>query len=202
MFEPLQQKDISGVVQVLWHADQYKAIWQVIAKAYSIIRDVKGKENAPLNTFLELAAPFAGIIAPGNYFIALGWKLLIDHEGQVMLSKDQVYDIGNSCANIPGLTVSVVDVIMHCVGTGYATMENYDLALTTNEQSMMALTIPNTAEVSDDRLGGDASQVNTTTSTNVADHTGLEPWEYNMAVDLQEGIALLNAQSKLIHEFN
>ena len=74
-----------------------------------------------------------------------------------------------------------MDVIKYCVGTGHIIIKNYDLALTANEQFMVALAVPKTGGVSDGCPEGDTSQVNTLASTNVTDRTGLELWEYKMA---------------------
>lgn len=47
----------------------------ILAKAYSIMRGDRDKEDAPLDKFLALCAPLMGMIAPGEYQSMMGWAL-------------------------------------------------------------------------------------------------------------------------------
>lgn len=67
MFTSFQQKDISGFLTYLWQTDPFKAKWSILAKAYSIIRDSKGKGKAPLDSYLAINGPFIGIVPPEKY---------------------------------------------------------------------------------------------------------------------------------------
>jgi hypothetical protein len=59
----------------MWKNDPFKAKWTIIAKAYSSIRDVVGKQKASLLAFLTLVYPKIGIINAEDYFWKMNWKL-------------------------------------------------------------------------------------------------------------------------------
>lgn len=81
----LQQKEISGIMTNLWQVDRVKARWTLLASAYTIIRDRKGKANAPLNSFLNLIAPFLGIVKPSEYL--LDWEIVSGRNGENILRR-------------------------------------------------------------------------------------------------------------------
>ena len=60
----------------MWKVDPFKAKWAVIAKAYSKIRDLIGKEEAPLEVFLALVCPKLRLIPAGKYLETMGWELI------------------------------------------------------------------------------------------------------------------------------
>ena len=70
----IQQKDISSILRVLWDKDPFKGKWQILAKAFSVIRDVKGKKDASLDSFLAIAAPFIGVVGTVDYLPLLGFQ--------------------------------------------------------------------------------------------------------------------------------
>lgn len=47
----------------------------MIAKAYSVVRGSREKEEAPLDEFLSLCAPLIGVIPPNDYQTVMGWQL-------------------------------------------------------------------------------------------------------------------------------
>ena len=47
----------------------------MLAKAYSIVRGNREKEDAPLDAFFELCAPLIGVIPPEEYTQRMGWEL-------------------------------------------------------------------------------------------------------------------------------
>jgi len=59
----------------MWECEPAKGKWSVLAKAYSIIRDHQGKDNTPLDKYLDVNCPFIGIVAPEAYFSTLGYTI-------------------------------------------------------------------------------------------------------------------------------
>lgn len=47
----------------------------MLAKAYSVVRGSREKEDAPLDQFLGLCGPFIGVIPPDQYQQVMGWQL-------------------------------------------------------------------------------------------------------------------------------
>ncbi|KAF2186924.1 mating-type protein MAT alpha 1 [Zopfia rhizophila CBS 207.26] len=47
-------KKLSRVLSIMWDDDPYKALWFLMTKAWSIIRDRIGKGKAPLNQFFDI----------------------------------------------------------------------------------------------------------------------------------------------------
>lgn len=67
-----------GFWKDLWKYGSSTAKWTILAKAYSIIRDYKGKDLAPLDVFLGITAPHIGLIAPDDYLSSLGWQFVVN----------------------------------------------------------------------------------------------------------------------------
>lgn len=53
----------------------------MLAKAYSVLRGSREKEDAPLDKFLEECAPLIGVIPPDRYQEMMGWQLNPADEG-------------------------------------------------------------------------------------------------------------------------
>ncbi|KAI9813164.1 MAG: hypothetical protein M1832_006393 [Thelocarpon impressellum] len=119
MFASLQQKDISGFLTNLWRGDPFKLKWTVLAKAYSIIRDVRGKRAAPLNLFLALNAPFMSIIPPSEYLDLLGWEMYVSDAGERAMRRRFTPDLCTFDSDIVSDEHSVHDVIRHSRVQGY-----------------------------------------------------------------------------------
>lgn len=102
IFENLQQKAISGHLTKLWKQDPFKAKWTIVAKAYSRIRDLVGKDSAPLDRFLALACPAIGIISVEDYLEELKWSIQVDDDGTINLHKSS-----------PAFTAAFEPHIMH-----------------------------------------------------------------------------------------
>ena len=47
----------------------------MLAKAYSIVRGSREKEDVPLDGFFEICAPLIGIIPPDEYPLRMGWHV-------------------------------------------------------------------------------------------------------------------------------
>jgi hypothetical protein len=60
IFATFQQKDISGFMTLMWNADPFHAKWTIVAKAYSVIRDKVGKDQAPLDIFMRKVCEHIG----------------------------------------------------------------------------------------------------------------------------------------------
>lgn len=119
MFASLQQKDISGLLTSLWHADPFKSKWTLLAKAYSIIRDRQGKQDCPLDIFLIINAPFVGIVPPKEYMTTLGWELMDGEGDNCTLVRRYVPDLKSFNKNIVGTGQSVYDIVQHSYEQGY-----------------------------------------------------------------------------------
>ena len=119
MFTHVQQKDISGFLTYMWQTDPFKAKWSILAKAYSVIRDHEGKENAPLDGFLLLNEGFIGIVEPAAYMDLLGWSIAVDAEGQVVLRREFEVDIKTLDSKFRTTNKSVDDVVANSYQNGY-----------------------------------------------------------------------------------
>ncbi|KAL8693284.1 MAG: hypothetical protein Q9218_001844 [Villophora microphyllina] len=121
LFEEFQQKVISTYIVFLWESDPFKAKWAIVAKAYSAIRDVVGKEHAPLDSFLMLVTKFVGIIEPHDYLIVMGWEILVNGTGTVSLTRG---DFSAVDSKMLSTTISVEDIISFAGQHGYAGMDD------------------------------------------------------------------------------
>ena len=124
IFAGLQQKEISGFLTQLWSEDPLKAKWSILAKAYSVIRDVKGKKNAPLDSFLAINGPYIGVIAPSEYFDTLGWILQVINE-QVSFTRRSTFTMTGLDNDLLTTNLSVDDVIAHSVANNYIYAPGY-----------------------------------------------------------------------------
>lgn len=87
MFKTFQQKDISGLlIRLLWQNDPSKANWSILAKAYSMIREHKAKDAAPLDVFLSLclSCPYIGVIPRDDYLSVMGWEIVGEDGKKIM----------------------------------------------------------------------------------------------------------------------
>lgn len=90
---PYTQKAISKVLMAWWRADPFSAKWAIIAKAYSVLRGSREKEDAPLDEYLNIAVPVIGVVPPDQYPQMMGWQVIAPTTG------DQVSDSSSSCAD-------------------------------------------------------------------------------------------------------
>ncbi|KAF4630285.1 hypothetical protein G7Y89_g7857 [Cudoniella acicularis] len=121
----LSQKDASPLVKRLWQHDPSKAKWAVVARAYSSIRDLVGKPNAPLRAFLEMVIPEIGIISVDMYLDEMGW-LVAEIDGSVGLQRKS--SSGPLSFDTKPL-MSHKDVIHFCGAGGYISPQNAALAI-------------------------------------------------------------------------
>ena len=120
-------KKLSGPLGVMWESDQNKALWSLITKAWSIVRDQISKEKAPLGVFFNIICPYLNIISPETYFERLGWELTLDKENNPSLSRVSVPALESLDIGINVSTLSVEDIILHCQSMGYAQEYVFDM---------------------------------------------------------------------------
>ncbi|KAI4206768.1 MAG: hypothetical protein LQ348_000836 [Seirophora lacunosa] len=133
LFEDLEQKIISSYIVFLWERDPCKAKWALAAKAYSIIRDQVGKQNAPLDTFLMHVANFLGIVEPQKYLAVMGWEISVDGIGTMSLVKKHAMEIDS---NILSTNLSVEDIINFAFQQGFAGAMDPMIATPSNKPVM------------------------------------------------------------------
>lgn len=127
----------------MWQADPFKAQWAILAKAYSAIRHVQGKTNAPLDQFLTINTPLVGIIEPDKYLQALGWIFVAEPDGDTIVQREEPkYD---TKALSTGMSVN--GVIRNCFTHGYYTGRLSDVLLANDEATVIVnkMTIANEA---------------------------------------------------------
>ncbi|KAL2042929.1 hypothetical protein N7G274_003987 [Stereocaulon virgatum] len=132
MFANFQQKQISGFVTSMWREDPFKAKWSIIAKSYSMVRDTKGKDHAPLNAFLAINGPLMDIIEPAQYLQTMGWNIAVAEDGQAILLRTATAINERSFTT----NLSVNDLIRHSYQQGYFTGNLFDVLQSENEASM------------------------------------------------------------------
>ena len=136
MFASLQQKDISGVLKYLWQSDPFKPKWTVLAKAYSVIRDVRGKKHAPLDAFLAVSAPFVGIIPGSKYLSVLGWEIAVNDEGNRSLMRRFDPDLNTLDSDVVSTEHAVHDIIQHAYEQGYIPADGAEFRVTGQAAAM------------------------------------------------------------------
>ena len=120
-------KKLSGPLGMMWESDQNKALWSLMTKAWSIVRDQISKEKASLSVFFSIMCPYLNIISPETYFERLGWELTLDKENNPSLSRVSVPALESLDIGINVSTLSVEDIILHCQSMGYAQEYVFDM---------------------------------------------------------------------------
>ncbi|KAI9725094.1 MAG: hypothetical protein M1835_003884, partial [Candelina submexicana] len=141
LFLTLPQKNISGFLTYLWQHDVFQAKWAILAKAYSMIRDTKGKANTPLDDFLTINAPFIGIIDPKDYLAMMGWEITLNNQGHLNLIRLFVPDISAFDEHFRTTNLSVQEIIQHSCDQGYLPKDDGQLKMIGQmpaEQHLMA----------------------------------------------------------------
>ena len=114
----------------------------MLAKAYSMIRDVKGKSATSLEKFLEINAPYVGLASPKSYLMTLGWHIAFKEDGGAVVRRSADIDLNsfNHTTNI-----SVDDIIDNCYRNGFVTGNRSDIALSHVEPVMTMATTDQSA---------------------------------------------------------
>ncbi|KAI9873489.1 MAG: hypothetical protein M1830_000346 [Pleopsidium flavum] len=182
MFTSLQQKDISGFLTYLWQADPFKAKWSILAKAYSIIRDTKGKDSAPLDSFLTINAPYIGIVPPAEYLDMLGWKFFTDGNNQTTLTRNAQADTTTFDQDLLTTNLSVNDIIQHSYDSGYISADGGMITVGNESTMTMATTAQPTISPNENQpqtvhapsQESDGTDTTTALASAVPDNTDLE----------------------------
>ena len=127
---------------MIWQTDPFKAKWTLLAKAYSIIRDVKGKDATSLEKFLAISAPYIGIVPSAAYFTTLGWEVVVKEEGGAVVRRNP--DVKLASCN-QATNYSVDDIIDNCYRHGFVSGERSDIALSNVEPAMTMATMNQSA---------------------------------------------------------
>ena len=101
-----------------------KAKFSLIAKAYSILRDLKGKEQTPLDEYLALTCSKMDIVPPEQYLATFGWQVQVQAGSKSVLTrsthglmlKEELFTS----------TLSVDALIAYCKEVGYVTEDVND----------------------------------------------------------------------------
>ncbi|CAD0086789.1 unnamed protein product [Aureobasidium vineae] len=122
-----QQKDISGFLTRMWQNDPFKAKWSILAKAYSIIREINTKNAAPLEKFLALTCPLIGVIPRDDYLGVMGWSI-VDTAGVKDMERMYTPDISSFPENILTTNLSSEEIVAHCQRVSYVDHNDNDVA--------------------------------------------------------------------------
>lgn len=106
---------------ILWQQDPFKAKWTIIARAYSSIRDVVGRANAPLNAFLDVVTPQIGVLGINVYMKMMNWVFETDEAGLPIFKQSATPDLTQFPAYIMHTSMTEKDVVHFCARMGYIT---------------------------------------------------------------------------------
>ena len=168
IFTTFQQKDISGILTILWQDDPSKAKWSILAKGYSVIRDSKGKLNAPLDVFLAINGPFIGVIAPEAYLDTLGWRMAVGDTGHIGITRDEGVDIAHIDQSLLTSTISVDDIIQNSIEHGFIAEDGEDLSLPLNEPTLTMASSAQPVQVTSISNIAVSPSIGAATTTNIA----------------------------------
>lgn len=110
----------------LWKADPFKAKWSIVAKGYSIIRERKAKDDAPLDKYLSLICPHIGIIPMDDYMSVMGWEI-VEENGEMRMESRFTPDLASFPENILTTNLSAEEVVALCYHAGYVNDDNGDV---------------------------------------------------------------------------
>lgn len=120
---------------LLWQDDVFKGKWSILAKSYSVIRDVQGKSKSPLDKFLALNAPLLKIISPADYLQTMGWEIASDYGQLIFHREEKEIDQSHLRTN-----TSVNDVIVNAYENGYFTGNLSDVLIPDNKATLVMAT--------------------------------------------------------------
>ncbi|KAF2021740.1 mating-type protein MAT alpha 1, partial [Aaosphaeria arxii CBS 175.79] len=130
-FKPWPMKKLSNSLGKMWELDLNKPLWSMMAKAWSLIRDQIGKDNASLTEFLNIVCPYLNIPPCKDYLDLFQWEVNISDEGLPVVRRDPEAPIQKDRASgTAPKTLSVKDIIEHCQMSGYALNFVYDTSAT------------------------------------------------------------------------
>nr|QIA97802.1 putative MAT1-1-1 protein [Teratosphaeria destructans] len=120
---PHTQKTISKVLMSWWREDPFEAKWAILAKAYSILRGSREKEDAPLDEFFRLCAPHIGVIPPEQYQEMMGWQISPPMDGDQDKVPQVIRIFTPNFDNFPEkfttTNLSADNLVEYCMQAGY-----------------------------------------------------------------------------------
>ncbi|KAK1816083.1 hypothetical protein LTR12_009505 [Friedmanniomyces endolithicus] len=125
---PLTQKAISKVLMSWWREDPFSAKWAILAKAYSVLRGSREKDEAPLDFFLGLVVPLMGIVSPENYPAMMGWQIAAPSDSDQDKTPTVIRLFTPKFSTFEdkyiSTTLSVDDLVQYCMRSGYLNDSN------------------------------------------------------------------------------
>ncbi|TKA65978.1 hypothetical protein B0A55_10878 [Friedmanniomyces simplex] len=101
----------------------FSAKWAILAKACSVLRGSRGKDEAPLDFFLGLVVPLMGIVAPEHYQAMMGWQVTApsdsDQDKTPRVVRLFTPDFSTFDNRYISTTLSVDDLVQYCMSSGY-----------------------------------------------------------------------------------
>ncbi|POS84387.1 hypothetical protein EPUL_003505, partial [Erysiphe pulchra] len=119
MFPGMPQKEASVHLKALWKQDPFKSKWSIISAAYSKIRAIVTKNQAPINEFLNLVCPRIGILPVDDYLSLLNWIGSVNENGVVIYKQNMVPDISHLPENILDTKMTDKDLVRFCAEKGF-----------------------------------------------------------------------------------
>ncbi|KAI7496777.1 hypothetical protein KC367_g6432 [Hortaea werneckii] len=185
---PHTQKTISKVLTTWWHADPFEAKWAILAKAYSILRGGRDKDEAPLDEFFRLCAPRIGVIPPGLYQQMMGWQLIPAKEGEQdktpQIVRTFVPDVDTFADEYTTTNLSADDLVNFCTEAGYVRFNTPAIASPAAHSALTMAVQPNTTLT---------TQLTLPVNGNEGNDMLLSPWSASFATVMQAAMAGPNA---------
>lgn len=110
-----QQKDASGFLTLMWSHEISQSTWTILAKAWSLVRDFQGKENSPLDVFIDINAGLLDIVAPADYLLVSGFAIVFNADGLPAL----VHVAESSHPQVEISIRSVEGILENSINAGY-----------------------------------------------------------------------------------
>ena len=108
-----------------------------------MIRDVRGKYYAPLDSFLSVAAPHIGILSPTDYLPHLGWSFVIE-EGVKSIRRTTLPALDTFEQSLVTTNLDPYDIIRFCRTQGFVDQATLDLCAGAPSMTMAAIPSMNT----------------------------------------------------------
>jgi hypothetical protein len=118
MLRKFMMKEVSKPVGIMWANDPNKALWTILAKAYSIIRNAVGKDIADMKGFIDIMVPKVNLPSPEIYMELAGWFVTIGEDGKPHVDPNHTPNRETLLAR-PDSALTVEDIILHCQEKGY-----------------------------------------------------------------------------------
>lgn len=121
----------------------------ILAKAYSILRGSRKKEDVPLDEFFHLCAPRIGIIPPDQYQQLMGWQISppddADQTKTLQVVRLFTPDLDALPNKFTTTNLSADDLVEYCVQAGCINIGNNDTPRSDAQDSLTMAVQPATA---------------------------------------------------------